>query len=484
MTTTVVTSRTRGTDNARGSRPVRVLALVLAAQFMALLDAFIVNVAAPTIQRDLSASGGGLQLVVAGYTIAYAVLLIAGARLGERFGHRRMYLVGLLVFTGASLACGLSTDTGQLIGFRLLQGAGAAVLIPQVLSLIQRTYQGEARVRALGAYSAVLATGAAAGQVLGGVLVSADLFGAGWRPVFLVNVPIGVVLLILGARLLPPDDAVGPDRRRGLDLPGLILLAAAVSLFTVPLVLGQEQDWPLWSWLSIGSSALLLGVFVVLESRLAARGGAPIIAPRVLRLPGMRLAVARILLVMAVNSGFLFVLALHFQGGLGHSALRAGLTFAPAAIVFGAVGLTWRKLPASLQGMLVPAGCTLVAVCTLAFGMLLRGGGDGGPLLYVAFTGVGAGLSLGFSPALTGALARVGSADVADASGILATVTQLGQLIGVAVFGALFLNRVEAAAAGGADRAQASADGLLVCAIALAAAALVGALSALVRARR
>ncbi|TGB07249.1 MFS transporter, partial [Streptomyces sp. MZ04] len=179
--------------------------VVIAAQFMALLDVFIVNVAAPTIRDELGASGAGLQLVIAGYTITYAVLLITGARLGDRVGHRRMYLVGLAVFTVASLACGLSQGTGELIAFRLLQGTGSALLIPQVLSLIQRNFTGEARTRALGAYSATLAIGAAAGQVLGGILVSADLFGTGWRPVFLVNVPVGAVLLVVAGRVLPRD---------------------------------------------------------------------------------------------------------------------------------------------------------------------------------------------------------------------------------------------------------------------------------------
>lgn len=255
-------SKAPGTDN----RPGRLLAVVIAAQFMALLDVFIVNVAAPTIRDELGASGAGLQLVIAYYTITYAVLLITGARLGDRIGHRRMYLVGLAVFTVASLACGLSQGTGELIAFRLLQGAGSALLIPQVLSLIQRNFTGEARTRALGAYSAVLAIGAAAGQVLGGILVSADLFGTGWRPVFLVNVPVGVALLVVAGRVLPRDGGGGAgrggetaeertgeaatERARGLDLPGLVLLGAAVSLFTVPLVLGQEKGWPLWSWLS------------------------------------------------------------------------------------------------------------------------------------------------------------------------------------------------------------------------------------------
>nr|QIZ01624.1 MFS transporter [Streptomyces sp. S1D4-11] len=456
------------------------LAVVLTAQFMALLDVFIVNVAVPTIGSELHASGAGMQLVVAGYSIAYAVLLITGARLGDLLGHRRVHLAGLALFTAASLVCGLARGTGELIAFRLVQGAGAAVMIPQVLSLIQRHFTGEARARALGAYSAVVATGAAAGQVLGGVLVSADLFGTGWRPVFLVNVPVGLVLLAVGHRVLPRD-AAAVERSRGLDLPGLVLLGAAVSLLTVPLVLGQEEGWPLWSWLSLGAAAVLFTLFCLYESRLARRGGAPLISPRVLRHPGMGLAVFRLLAVMAVNAGFLFALTLHVQGGLGYSALRAGLTFAPTAVVFGVVGLTWRNWPAALQGVLIPTGFVIAAVSVAGVGAVLKGGGDGGPWLYVAFAGVGTGLALGFSPTLTRALATVRPEDAADASGLLATVTQLGQLIGVAAFGTLFLNRLESL---GAPGAYTSADALLMCTYALAATATSGAVSGLVRRRR
>lgn len=449
---------------------------------MALLDVFIVNVAAPTIRAELGASGAGLQLVIAGYTLTYAVLLITGARLGDRIGHRRVYLIGLAVFTAASLACGLSQGTGELIAFRLLQGAGSALLIPQVLSLIQRNFTGEARTKALGAYAAVLAVGAAAGQVLGGVLVSADLFGTGWRPVFLVNVPVGLVLLIMARRVLPRDASRKQGARaRGLDLPGLVLLGAVVSLLTVPLVLGQEEGWPLWSWLSLGSAVVLFALFCAYESRLARGGGAPLIAPRVLRIPGMGLAVFRITAVMAVNAGFLFVLTLHVQGGLGYSALRAGLTFAPTAVVFGAVGLTWRRWPAAVQRALIPGGFALTAVSAAAVGLLLRDGGEGGLWLYAAFVGIGAGLSLGFSPTLTRALSTVRPEDAADASGLLSTVAQLGQLTGVACFGALFLNRLESQ---GAPGAYSSADALLVCAYALAGVAALGAVSGLVRLRR
>ncbi|MFJ9961602.1 MFS transporter [Streptomyces avermitilis] len=454
---------------------------MLAAQFMAMLDVFIVNVAVPTIGSELHASGAGLQLVIAGYSITYAVLLITGARLGDLLGHRRVHLAGLALFTAASLACGLAQDTGELIAFRLVQGAGSAVMIPQVLSLIQRNFTGEARARALGAYSAVLATGAAAGQVLGGLLVSADLFGTGWRPVFLVNVPVGIVLLAAGSRVLPRGDARALERSRGLDLPGLVLLAAAVSLFTVPLVLGQEEDWPLWSWLSLAAAAVFFALFCGYESRLARRGGAPLIAPRVLRHPGIGLAVLRLIAVMAVNAGFLFALTLHVQGGLGYSALRAGLTFAPTAVVFGLVGLTWRSWPASWQGALIPTGFAVAALSVAGVGWALHGGGDGGIRLYAAFAGVGVGLALSFSPTLTTALATVRPEDAADASGLLATVTQLGQLIGVAAFGTLFLNRLESL---GAPGAYTSADALLVCMYALAATAATGAVSGLVRRRR
>ncbi|GAB2790562.1 MFS transporter [Streptomyces daliensis] len=465
------TSKSDGTDN----RPRWILITLLTGQFMALLDVFIVNVAAPTLRAELHTTGAGLQLIVTGYTISYAVLLITGARLGAGFGHGRVFLIGLALFTATSLACGLAADAGQLTVFRFLQGAASAVMMPQVLSLIQRTFTGPARARALGAFSGVLAVGAASGQILGGVLVSADLFGTGWRPAFLVNVPIGVALLVLGARVLPREEhaARGAGRARdagwarGLDLAGLLLLAAAVCLFTVPLVLGQEHGWPLWCFVSLALSAVLLGVFALHETRLARRGGVPLISPRVLRAPRMPLAVLCVGLVMALNSGFLFALSLHLQAGLGHSALRTGLVFVPTALAFGAVGLTWQRLPARALRAAVPGGLLLAGAAFVAIGALLRGGGDGGPWLLVAFVALGAGLGLGYNPALTGGLASVRKPDAAEASGLLTTTSQLGMLTGVATFGTLFLDRLEA---GGS-----SAPALWTTALVLAVTAVAGA---------
>jgi len=181
------------------------LAVLLGGQFMALLDAFVVNVAMPSIAADLHASGAALQLVVGGYSAAYAMLLITGARLGDLYGRRRMYLLGVAVFTAASLTCGLAPDTGLLIFARCVQGAAAAVLVPQILSVIQMRFTGAARATALSAWGLVLATGAVAGVVVGGLLVSADLLGAGWRPVFLVNVPLGILVAALVPRVVPAD---------------------------------------------------------------------------------------------------------------------------------------------------------------------------------------------------------------------------------------------------------------------------------------
>src|SRR2546430_2425295 len=260
MTTILERRRTGGHAPTRGNGVL--LATILFGQFMAILDVSIVNVAVPTIHLDLHASGAALQLVVAGYTISYAVLLITGARLGDRLGHRRVYLLGLALFTIASLACGLATSTGELIAFRLVQGAGAALLVPQVLSLIQRLFTGAARARAFGLYAAVIAGAAVVGQVAGGALVAADFGGTGWRPVFLVNVPIGIVLTIAAARLLPADRG---EPGRGFDPAGVLTLALAVLLFVVPLVLGHEEHWPVWGWVSLGASVVRFGVFPLVQ---------------------------------------------------------------------------------------------------------------------------------------------------------------------------------------------------------------------------
>src|SRR5690242_13773632 len=220
MTNTLTTVGQAHAAQRRAPSPGAILAIVLTGQFMALLDASVVNVAAPAIHAGLHASGAGLQLVIAGYVITYAVLLVTGARLGDIIGHRTMFLAGVALFTLASLGCGLAGSTSVLVTLRFVQGAGAAAMIPQVLSLIQRSFPGPARARPMRLYAAVLAGGAVAGQVVGGLLVSADLWGSSWRPVFLLNVPVGAVLLITGSRLLPRGRGGRGRAGLGLGVPG------------------------------------------------------------------------------------------------------------------------------------------------------------------------------------------------------------------------------------------------------------------------
>jgi MFS family permease len=434
---TAVLTRASATPAARTSRPGTTLLVLMLGQFMAILDVTIVNVAAPTLRVDLHASGAGLQLSIAGYTIAYAVLLITGARLGDRIGHGRAFRTGLVLFTSASLLCGLAPTTATLIAFRLLQGAGAAVMVPQVMSLIQRTFEGAARARALSMYSAVIACGAVVGQVFGGVLVNADLFGTGWRPVFLVNVPIGAVVWVMARRELPSDTG---QRSRGMDPAGVVTLSAAVLLLVVPLVLGHEESWPVWGWICMAASVAAFASFVRIERRLAARGGSPLVAARVLRAPGLVVGAAALCVAMVNWGGYLFVFALHLQSGLGDSALRAGLSFAPAAVGFAVTGLTWRYLPARWHGPMIPAGLAVAALRYLVLAAILHGGGHGGVAMEVDLFVLGLALGIAFSPMLTVALTHVPIADSADASGVLVTVFQLGQVIGVGTLGTLYLS--------------------------------------------
>ncbi|MBW8805014.1 MAG: MFS transporter [Catenulisporales bacterium] len=421
-------------------RPGLILATILVGYFMALLDGSIVNVALPSIHEKLHASGAGLQMVAAGYIIAYAVLLVTGARLGRILGHERLFKSGLAGFTLASLACGLAQNTGELITFRVIQGVAAAVMLPQVLSLIQQTFQGEARAKAMSAWTAVLASGIVVGQVLGGVLVTANVFGWSWRPVFLVNVPIGVVLWIVAARTLPSVKPRNSAARNTVDLAGVLTLSPTILALVVPLVLGHDEHWPVWGWILLAATAPLLGLFLAVERRVAARGSSPILPGQVLRRPGIKPSMILIFLVMVVYAGNLFATAIYLQGSLGFSALKTGLAFAPCAASFGLVSYYWRKIPAHLIRRLAVAGL-LIAVVTMAAQILMfKDGGYGGAWFYLNQLVFGLGVGLGNAPTMTLALLNVPVTDAADASGLLATNAQLAQVVGISTLGTLYLS--------------------------------------------
>ncbi|GAB2545284.1 MFS transporter [Nocardia heshunensis] len=419
-----------------GRRPFAVLAVILLGQFMAVLDASIVNVAIPSIRISLHATGSGLQLIVSGYVIAYAVLLVTGARLGDRFGQRTMFVAGLAVFTVASLACGLAGNAGSLIVFRFLQGVGSAAMVPQVMTLIQRTFTGTTRARALSAYAAVISGGMVVGQIAGGVIVSSDIAGTGWRGVFLVNVPIGLALLAVAPRVLPAA-TVRTDRK--LDLPGLAVLTASVLALVVPLVLGHEQDWPLWTRITLGASVIGFAGFALVERWVHHRGGEPLFADRVLRAPGLITTAIALFLVMCTFGGWIFVLTIHLQSTLGYSALHAGLLFLPNGVTFGLVSLNWTRIPARFHRAMIPVGLLVAAVTTIIMGLLMRTGHGLGILDLTVFAIMGVGYGLAFSPLMARATGKIPLALAADASGILVTCVQLGVVIGIASFGSVFL---------------------------------------------
>lgn len=451
------------------------LGVMLGAVFMALLDSTIVNVAAPTIRTDLGTTGSALQLIVSGYTIAYATLLVTGARLGARNGFRTLFLSGLITFTAASLACGIAPDAPTLIGARAVQGVGAAAMMPQIYSLIQLRFQGAARARALSLYAATIGLGVVVGQVAGGLLVSADLFGSGWRPVFLVNVPVGAVLVIAGLRLLPQDKPANP---KGLDITGLLTLTAALLLLVVPLVMGREQNWPLWMRISLVASVSMLIVFALVERTVERRGGVPLVPGRVLKTPGLVSGATAMFFAMAGYAGFLFSFSQHMQSGLGESATRTGLTFAPLAIGVATGSLTWQKVPERLHRTMIGTACVVAAVGYLGIGFTMRSGRHGGFALPVLQLVVGTGMGFITSPLLTVSLARVAPGDAADASGVMTTSAQIAQVLGIAVYGSVYLTTADH------HTPNASAHAIFVTAMLIVIGALTSALAALMLPRK
>jgi MFS family permease len=410
---------------------MRSLVVLLAGQAMAVMDASILAVAAPSLRADLQASDAQLQLVLAMYTMAFAALVVTGARLGDVLGRPRAFRLGLAGFTAASLAGGLAPTPTTLIAARAVQGAAAALMTPQVLSIIQLEFEGETRARAIGAYSMILAAGVAAGQIAGGVLVSADLLPAAWRPALLVNAPVGAVLLFASRRGLP--FASGGARRR-LDPAGAALLAVALLAIVLPATFGRDNGWPAWVWPCVGLAALALAAFVAIEQRVRARGRDPLLDLSILGLPGIAPGVTAVALVMGCYSGFLVSLTIHLQDGLGFSPLHAGVVFATYACGFATASLTWTRASRAAQERLPVIGPLAMGSALLAVGLVAEHGGwpvaATAPLLFAG----GAGHACAFSPLANRLTTVVRPDQAADLSGLVITASLGGNVLGVAAF--------------------------------------------------
>ncbi|WP_232466013.1 MFS transporter [Burkholderia ubonensis] len=428
----------------------RMLPLLLIGQGMAAMDTSIVNVAAPALRADLGISGALLQLVVAGYILAYAVFLITGARLGDDYGYRRLFVTGLAIFTVSSLACGIAPGTWLLIVGRIAQGVGAAMLVPQVMSLIQRSFEGPARARAIGYYSMILGLGSTAGQALGGVIITADFAGLSWRPAFLINVPIGIVLLARARSVLPA--LAGPERRK-LDLVGVALLTGAMLLIVVPLTFGHDVGWPAWVWASLAAGVVGVATFLRFERALAQRGGSPLLSLDAVLATGIRPGLAVVSIGFIGYGGWLFACALYLQTGLGFSPMISGFVFAAYAFGFGISNVSWSKLPARLLRFTPAVALIAMAAANLAFGMTARHAGWVAAVMVPLLFCAGASHGLTFGTTVNQMTQRTAPQHAPALSGLVTTSVQLSIVIGVAALGAIYL----AVAAPGAHVASARA---------------------------
>jgi MFS family permease len=298
--------------------------VVLAGTFMVVLDFFIVNVALPSMQSNLHASSGAIEWVVAGYAVTSAIFLITAGRLGDQLGRRQVFSWGLALFTLASGACGAAGTPAELVIARMVQGTGAALLTPNVLSIIGVAYSGADRVRALSAYGTVMGVAAVGGQLIGGALIAANPAGLGWRSCFLINLPVGALALALAPSLIAESRA---PRAARLDLSGTALITAALTAVVVPLVEGRQHGWPAWTWVSLAAAPCLLMGFLAHQRRLSARGGAPLLDASLFRERSFSAGLMTQLAFWAGQASFFVVLALYLQLGRGLRPLTAGLVF-------------------------------------------------------------------------------------------------------------------------------------------------------------
>jgi MFS family permease len=413
-------------------------AILLVGAFLPPLDFFIVNVALPSIRGELGASSSAEQLVISSYAALYAVTLTTGGRLGDLYGRGRMFFVGLVGFAAASTLCGFAWSPWALIAGRALQGVTAAVMAPQALASVQAIFPEPEKPRALSLYGAVFGLAAVIGQALGGILISLDLLGLGWRAIFLVNLPVAILVLLFGIPLLKETRA---QHARKLDLVGVALSVVTLGALIVPLIEGREAGWPLWSWLSLISVPLLAWLFWRYETRLARAGGAPLLDPTALRAPGLGRALLIALLFYAIGSFFL-LFSVYLQGALHFSALSAGLVFLPFGAGFLLGPLSTPVFRRIFDAYVNPIGMGLevVGFVGLAWLIVATPAGVRPPpvSLAVILFMIGFGQGLALPTLMRMVTGRVAPALSGMIAGIASSTLQLSTALSVAVIGGIF----------------------------------------------
>ncbi|WP_175911558.1 MFS transporter [Burkholderia sp. BCC1640] len=416
------------------------LVVLLVGAILPPLDYFIVNLALPAIRDGIGARPSELQLVVSAYACANAVVQITGGRLGDLYGRKRMFMIGMAGFVVASTLCGLAGSGAVLVGGRVLQGLFAAILAPQVLATIRSVFSPQEQVRVMGFYGFVFGLAAVIGQLGGGALISLHPFGLGWRAIFLVNVPIGI-LALLGSRRFIPESR--PPRGQRIDVPGTVLLSLSLLMLVYPLTHGREAGWPLWMVACIAGALPMLGALLAVEARRLAGGRDALLDVRLLRNPVVALGLTLAFLFYMLSAFFLSY-GIYLQGCFDWSPLASGLAILPLGIGFLASPLLMPRLVDRFGGH---------RVLTLGFAMLAAGvataaalAGDHapGPGFYAGIAAIGIGQGLVLPSVVRIVLAEVDAARAGVASGMVSTMLQIGAAVGAATLGGLFFARLGA----------------------------------------
>jgi EmrB/QacA subfamily drug resistance transporter len=412
------------------------LFVLLAAEVMDLLDALITNIAAPSIRADIGGGASTIQWLGAAYTLAMAIGLITGGRLGDILGRRRMFLIGALGFTAGSLLCAVSQSPETLIAFRGLQGLFGAVMLPQGLGLIKEMFSEKEMASAFGMFGPVMGLSSVGGPVLAGWLIDADYFGTGWRMIFLINLPLGLLAFLGGLRFLPESRSARPPR---LDLAGVVLAAFASLLIVYPLVQGRELGWPAWTFASMAAAVALFALFGWYEARKHRTGGDPLVVPSLFRKRAFTGGLIVGLVFFSTLSGFSLVFNLFTQLGLGYSPLKAGLVNVPLSLgMIGGFGVA--QAVRKFGRRVIHTGIVVMAAGVASVGLTLHLAGTGVTpwqlIPALALSGLGIGMLM--APFFDIVLAGVETHETGSASGTLTAIQQLGGALGVAVLGTMF----------------------------------------------
>jgi EmrB/QacA subfamily drug resistance transporter len=419
-----------------------ILGVLLVGGFMILLDTTIVNVAIPTIHRGLHTSYSAIEWIVGGYALAYGLLLIPAGRLGDRVGHKKVYLTGLAGFTAASVLCGVCTSSAELVTWRIVQGAMAGVLYPPILAIIQAIFPPKERGKAYALYGATAGVATALGPLAGGLLIAWNLHGWDWRPVFLVNLPVGIAGFAAALRMVPESRGA----RGSLDVVGVVLVTAVLLLVMYPLIEGRGAAWAPWT---LASALPVLAVFIVWEASVARRGKVPLVNIALFTNRSFAAGTAISLVYFAGFIGLLFALSLYVQIGLGWSAIHAGLTILPFAVGTFIGAAFSNAVTARIGRGVLQIGLTLVALGTVAVILVIHAEGTSVTALELlpALLAGGVGSGMVIAPNSEIVLSGVPLQDAGSASGVLNTCQRVGQAVGIAVIGVVLFGGVSTGAA-------------------------------------